>query len=257
MTVTLADLKNEVKHALDGGQPSGCLTLMTLINDAGRMFYDIHPWKFKQRAKATLATQANNQKVVLPTDFASHVEIKRNTAGITLVSLGEIALQDAGEARTSSSGFYLGTIIYPNANPAATNAPPVPYLLIAPTPSADNNDAFDLYYRAQWVDLVEQASEVDGDGVVIATVDTDVAHVPSFAEATFKEFAALYARGKEHDRFLESIEVFSKSEAFRLAKRADGRQQSEYGRVTGGAIQMQEGRRTSDFLASESASPPA
>lgn len=254
MTITLNDLRAEVTHALDGGEPSAQFTINGLINAAGIAFFDWHSWKFKSRQKTTLSTVSGSNRVELPPDFSEHVSIRRNTAGIQMVSMGEIALQDAGNvSRAASTGYYLGTIVYPTPEPSNPAVLPLPFLYIVPQPSGNTDTAFDLWYKSKWATLVEQ---VDISVTPNVTTYNAIAHVPTYCEAALREFCALYARGKEHDRMLEHMEVFSRSKLFEHAKRADGRQQSEYGPVTGGAVQVLTGR-TQNFLATEQASAPS
>ncbi len=240
--LTLSDLKAEVKHALDGSDPSQEFTALGQINAAGTMFYDLHSWKFKARQKATLSTVSGSSRADLPSDFSEEISIKRNTAGIQMTSLAEVARQDAGNiSRAASTGFYLGSIVYPTPEPGQPGVLPLPFLTIVPQPSGDNATAFDLWYKSRWPTLIE---------------NTDIVPVPPYCEGAIREFCALYAKGKRDDRFLEYIEVFSRSQVFDHAKRADGRQQSEYGETTGGAVSLLEsGPR--NFLATERADAPA
>ncbi len=242
MTLTLKDLTDEITHALDGAEPSSQFTLNGQANSAGTMFFDLHSWKFRSRQKTTLSTVSGSSRVALPSDFSEEISIKRNTAGIQMTSLAEIARQDAGTtSRASSTGFYLGSIVYPTPEPSQPGVLPLPFLTIVPQPSSDDLTAFNLWYKSRWPTLIE---------------DTDIVPVPPYCEGAIREFCALYAKGKRDDRFLEYIEVFSRSQVFDHAKRADGRQQSEYGETTGGAVALlQSGPR--NFLATERADAPA
>ena len=65
----------------------------------------------------------------------------------------------------------------------------------------------------------------------------------------------LYAAGKEHNRLLEFMEVYHQSRFYLDAKNADGRVQSDWGPIRGGAIEVDEARVV-DFLATETAAEP-
>lgn len=214
---TLADYQEHVTHAL-GKTPDSRITTAEIVNDAGRLLVTMHPWTWRTRPPKSIATVANQQWVALPIDFEELLGDPVIPTGLSYAVI-PTTLQDVLLRRQASQfdafTYYLATDVWQET--ASPEGEIVRRAEIWPTPSTTTDELFQIAYLAGWVDLVDS---------------TDVPVIPREVEQLLvmmcREIAIHY---EDQTEALESVL------ASRLAQHlmeADGRKQSQLGRMRGG-----------------------
>ncbi len=233
--LTLTEIKKHTDFELGGGTSlPGGITTESVINHAGRAFYNIHPWNFRYRPPVALDLIADQAYIELPVDFGEKVGYQMTQGlnfGITFTTPQDVANHRATTV-TVSQNYYWATISFPSQI-ASTEAPPPPRIEIWPTPAASKLGIFTLWYRSRWVDLESQV----GDGA------EDVANLPDYAEAAFLQFVRAFTAGwgerlTQPQGGVEGIlGLVMNGFIWQAAITTDGLVQSDYGVQLGGAIQ--------------------
>lgn len=227
----LETLQQLVRHDI-GGPPSAPHTETSIVNDAGEHLYSMKPWVFAKRRSTVLRFEAGNPLVALPPEFHSVLSLVPGTSSdISWIILGATG-QTADVAYSSGSGTggtFFGHIVYENG---------LPYIMLAPTPIVDVENAAVLWYRSGWRTL---------------NSPEDVAAVPTFAEGLLKAIIGAFARGYLGDVLYQELAAVRASEPFLSIKRRDGAAQ-HFGRLRRGIGATQ---RAYNTLATEPARDPA
>jgi hypothetical protein len=227
MPLKLSTLQALVLHDI-GGPPAEPHTTTSIVNDAGEHLYSMRRWVFAKRRSTQLRFEANNPLVALPPEFARVISITPGNAWIILGS----TMQTADVAYTAGSGTggtFVGHVMYDNG---------LPFIQVAPTPTANDDQAAILWYGSGWRTLNNP---------------DDVAAVPVFAEGLLKATIAAFAKGYEGDVLTEELNTLRQSEPYMTIKRRDGGVQN-FGPLRGGI-----GQRAYDYnpLVTETAADPA
>lgn len=239
--LTLADLRLELTHALDGGTPAAQLDQDKIINEAGRYLFSMHSWVWTQRPPVNLAFTAGDSSINLPDDFGEMIDVRSGTTSVQMTTIGHLAeMLSAGVVSSGTSGGFWGAIIFPNVEPAASAAAPRRWQLHV-VPQVGTTQTMTLWYRGRWEPLNQ---------------DTDIAAIPVFAQSLLKQLVRAFARGYEHDQLLEMLEKVQQSQFFQNARREDGSVQHSYGRIRHGAI-SEAGRVHPNFLEAETSAGPS
>jgi hypothetical protein len=166
----------------------------------------------------------------LPDDFRQLIVdpiASESTRTLTMVTAQELLEIRSG---VSGSGFdtgYFGAILW-NTSTATNGAHPTPRLEIWPAPGDDVLGAFRIHYRADWVDLSD---------------DADTVPLPSLFGMEFLYLQIVRAVALGYEEFdmasmqARLMEVRGGPE-FAAAVRSDGSMQAGYGQMRGGAAGM-------------------
>lgn len=226
MALTLASLKNHVKHAL-GGEPavivsSADATKQQFVNEAGRFLCAMHDWKFLERAPTALSLTASQQYVALPTGFGQLIAAAAiNSVGCPFEMTTFDAIANMRANVVTVTGKLWAAIVHP-AQANQTSAPPVPRLELYPTPSDSITDAITIFYRAGWTELTD---------------DTHLANIPLYTEALLVQLVRAFARGYEEDQLDDLVDRVVGGQIAQRAIEYDGAVQPDYGPIEGGAVQ--------------------
>ena len=159
MALTFAQWKQRAEFMAQG-QVSAAqyVTLDEIVNEAGRMLYDMHQWNWAIRAPTTLSFTADTNYISLPSDFGQVISLRgAEDEGIWLSAT---TIDDLAAHRSQSgtaTGVYLYAIAWPT-QAAVTSAPAAPRIELWPTPSATDADCLSLLYRSAWVELAAENS---------------------------------------------------------------------------------------------------
>jgi hypothetical protein len=233
MALTLETLKAEVTNAI-GGEPASPHTSTVIVNRAGTHLHTMHEWRFNNREPWTLTMTANDPRVPLPPDLGRIISIYTNGSQfIQLTGIPELARQALNETVSSSSlsSFY-GSVIYPG------NEGTEPHIYVTPTPTSNDSDVAQLWYRAGWVPLVE---------------DTDTAAVPAQVELLLVDLVREVAKGYDEDNLKQRLQAVSQSLLYKETRRWDG-QLMPQGTLSGGHWQ---GRSTINTYVITDATAPS
>ena len=236
MTLTLANLRAYIKDILSGGRMSLNLpgadadaVERNVINQAGKFFYSMHGWQFRERPPASLSFIADEEYIDLPPDFGEMIAYQTSDGlnqGIQFTT-SKVVAERRSTSVVVSQNYYWAAIVQPRQL-NKKEAPPPPRIELWPTPSATSADALKVWYRSSWPELDD---------------DDDVADVPWYAEFIFVQIVRAFAEGfgeeyvagnDVHDR----LERLFESRAMRSAMESDGSLAPEYGALAGGAIQL-------------------
>lgn len=166
--------------------------------------------------------------VALPTDFRALITqpvSTDSTIGLYLVQPGDVLGLRSGTSVTGGP-MYTGSIVWaPSA--AALGGAPVPRIEIDPAPTANDLDAFQFTYRADWPDMSD---------------DDDIVPVPSMyaMEMLYLQIVRAVALGYEESDVASMDARLAQivgGPIFRAAVYADGGVMPTIGRMTGGAAQ--------------------
>lgn len=220
MSITYASLKNYVKHAL-AGDPASDIDYSNIINEAGRYLYNCHQWKFRERPPATVNFVASQAYVELPEDFGELVSYTMTsglTRGLQLTTFRELAQLQASDV--SASDYFWAAISHPEQTQDSKDMPK-PRLEIWPTPTSSETGAITIWYRAEWLELED---------------DADKANVPKWAVSLLTILVRTFAQGYEEEGLIERLNAFEGSAILDRFRAKDGMIQPDYGPLGVGAV---------------------
>lgn len=225
MALTITKLRNRIALAL-GGSVSSKIDQDDIVNEAGRLLCTMHPWKFLERAPATVNFVSGQAYVAMPTDFGTLINVEYNADALnrfTLATFDEIAALRAENITPPAE--YFGAIVHPS-QVNATTAPAVPRIELAPTPTANITDALSIWYRSCWTEMTYSSGN-------------EVPNVPDYVHSLLSELVAAVAMGyNERDAGSMSMRL-AEIEIGPLAQNAkshDGMIQPHYGWLGPGAV---------------------
>lgn len=214
MALTLSNLTDHVTHAL-GGSVASQLNATQIVNEAGRFLTNCRPWRWRDRAPATVQFTNSQAYALLPTDFGELVSYAPiSTLGSqVLITPQDDLIFKRSLSGTAPAGVYYFSITSPGqAN--VTSLPGAKRMELWPTPtglSPNPKDAVQIAYRSLWVELSGNTDEAN----VPLTFDTLLlACVRSFALGYDEDYA-----GAVPDR----IEKLLQSQLFTMMVEMDGR----------------------------------
>lgn len=221
MPVSIPTLYREIQHAV-GGRPSiasgetVAARSVRIINEAGRMLFGIHSWRFRETV-ALLDSVADQAYIVLPSDCFALNYAWWGYVPIRLVTPGTL------EATRSLSGTatfaYMGCVrltVTVDA-PGGENR-----LELYPTPSDTTSDAVRILYNRQWADI-------DEDDIVDAAA---YAAVPAYAEQVLIEFVRAVGVAYEDGGLQARIAEVVAGPSYISAKEQDSLLQQDFGPLT-------------------------
>lgn len=221
MALSLAQLLDDVNHVL-GKDADALVDATQVVNEAGRLLFQLHAWQWRNRPVADLDLVADQAYVALPADFGFGEVDDLNMSdalsfGIAPSTLSEIEYMRSQQL--ASPAMYFWALAYPSQT-STTAAPGQPRIELHPTPSSSEADAIKLTYRAGWVELSDNAS---------------VANVPVSMEHLLRRIVRAYAVAYHTGDYaaLDSIEA---SPEFKRLKKADGGTQRNLGKPMGGML---------------------
>lgn len=223
MGLTVQNCLAEVKHTLRRAT-SAEIAPLSIVNEAGHQLCNMHPWKWLERFSSSLDYVSAQTYVTLPTDCGEVLSLyatSTNVSQFELVSFQEL-LRLRSIGTTVVTGTTYGALAYPSFTTAAE--PAAMRLEVFPTPSANATGALSIFYRAVWVD---------------ASPQTDYIDVLPWMAPLYKQVLRAYARGVEEEdvgSMSARLAEIMAGPVFKAACERDGRVQSTYGLMTGGAI---------------------
>lgn len=228
--LTLARLRSNITHALQGGSVPAQLDQDELINEAGELFYSLHQWNFRLRPPVTIDLIAGQSHIDFPDDFGSMVAystVNGLNNGIQMTTPHGLAAKRATSI-TVTQNYYWATMVQPS-QPERRQSPGPPRWEIWPPVSSTSLDQIVIWYLAKWQPMIET---------------TDVADVPSYAVPALISFVRAYASGLA-ERLLEPsgggehgmIAHVMEGPIWDAAVTQDGLLMSDYGIISGGAIE--------------------
>ncbi|RTL08087.1 MAG: hypothetical protein EKK62_09595 [Acidimicrobiia bacterium] len=217
--ITYAEARQFISHTLHDA-PAEELPIVRLVNEAGRLMCQSHPWGWLKRNTRNLSLVENQSKLRLPDDVVEIISARANRNVITGFSLtspdGLNALIASG---IDGSEFY-GTMIFD------PNQPDARFLRIWPTPTASYADAISIFYRATWRDV---NGEVPDDRLVM----------PVWAEALYWRYLRAVALSAEEDHahsLEQELAMIQTGPVHAGAVQMDTHGQSVLGPVFNGAV---------------------
>jgi len=219
MSLTLADLKNQISHVL-GGSPSSKIGDLTIINEAGRHLFH-YQWKFRERPPTSVFTDADVDYVVLPDDVGEVTGLRMKdglTDSIRLTTIEEVV--DVRNTTISTGNNYVAAIVWPVAYSGQQEQ--FPRLELAPTPTTE--EEITLLYKAKFRDFTSDDQ------------DTSVAKVPPMAEGVFIALVRAIALGYEEENMTQRLMEVEASPVFQRLLVSDGFLQPDYGPLRNGAV---------------------
>lgn len=229
MDVSLEHVKRRVVLALRGDPPTE-LSSREIANQAGLYWSTMHSWRALERPPWPLNLVANQQYVALPVDFGQLLSVATRP-GVPRLRMSNARTWNEYQAEvgSGSAGGYLGYVLHPTQT-SRTLAPGTPQLWLDQEPTAAVVDAFQITYRAKWVDFTDGEEEK--------------ANIPDWCEALYLALVAAFAMGLEqpHNGSLSQrlIDV-EDGPLFLRARQYDATIQPDYGPITNGAAELQTG----------------
>jgi uncharacterized protein (DUF2237 family) len=221
MAITGATVARFIRHAL-GTDPSPEIDLFTIANQAGEFLTDAHNWRWKSRMPYTLVSVVGQDWFALPADFGEMIGRPKSIPGGTVYAVRTTTIEQISRVRQISpvggAGSYFAALVY---SARSLTTPPLPRLMIWPTPSVAENVA-SLYYRACWETL---------------TADTTVVALPRYMEALYLQVARAWAQGYEDsdvEHSEERIRRIKQGDLWQACVARDSSEQSEYGPMDDG-----------------------
>lgn len=219
MTLTTANLKDHVSHAL-GGPVSSKLSDIGIINEAGRHMFNT-PWNFRQRPPKDITFTTGVNHVVLPPDFGEVIAANMKDGLVQTFTFTTFA--DLIYRRRTNTGYtshYWIAVSYGVPNDAKEEMPP-PRFELYPTPTS--GDEMVLSYRARWREMTD---------------DEEVAAIPDFAESALVALVRAFALGYEEEGLELRVAEVEQGPLWQRALEKDGIVQVDYGQMRGGALSM-------------------
>lgn len=234
MALTGAQLLAHIRHRTGGPIGDDVGGGLSVINQAGRWLMSSRSWESSRRASTGLTFTSGQNFVVLPVDFEEIIHPPSGAVVFKLVSIAEL-----NAVRTGQSFAAYGTIGAINWY-LDGNSLVAPRLEIHPTPTSTQANALTLFYRAKWVDLID---------------DNSVVLMPTQFEALLiyavRELAYAYEMGSDWGAALGAIQA---SPLYASAVNADSAQRT-LGQMRGGAASL-DGPRGDDWLLGSSFTLP-
>jgi hypothetical protein len=218
MTLTNKQLKGYVQLAV-GGDPSTTPSITAdervaqIINHAGEHLYT-RAWRFRERTAKDLGTTASQSYITLPSDVGEIITVEPvNSWSNSLSFVDPATFERVSNEGVSPELSYLVTLVYKDNNPT---------LDIYPTPAATDADAFQIRYRARWVELTipTGANSVD---------DTTAVGVATYVEGLLIEYVRAIAEGGEDGTTQQRLMEVDNGIMLDRALRKDGTLQPDYG----------------------------
>ena len=214
MTLTNKQLKGYVQLAV-GGDPSTTPSITVgerisqIINHAGEHLYT-RAWRFRERTAQDLGTTASQSYITLPSDVGEIITVEPvNSWSASLSFVDPATFERVSNEGVAPELSYLVTLVYKDNNPT---------LDIYPTPASTDADAFQVRYRARWVELTTESIEL-GTEVGIAT----------YVEALLIEYVRAIAEGGEDGTTQQRLMAIDAGILLDRALRKDGTLQPDYG----------------------------
>lgn len=227
MALTITKLRNRIKLAL-GGVVSSLIDQDDIINEAGRILCQMHPWKFLERPPASIDFTADQEYASLPTDFGQEVAICYNGDSLNMFRLG--TFEEVARLRAAvvlAPATYVGAIVQPT-QASATTTPGNPRLELVPTPVATVTATLKCWYRAKWSEMAYSTG-------------SEVPNIPWHLETLFCEILAAVAAGyneRDAGSMSERMAAIESGPLYRNAVAYDGQIQSNYGEIGPGAATL-------------------
>jgi len=227
MALTAAKCIDHIEHSL-GGSIDSLLTVYEIINQAGELLVDMHPWQFLGRLPVSLSLIAGQPYITLPADLIEIVDLEtiyEANASVQMSSLAEINWMRSISTTTTFQYFVALNIVEDTAS--GTDGQPVKRLEIWPTPATGDGtgNEFNLIYRGTWA--------------VLDTTD-DLVRIPNHLNSLFIEILRAVARGYEEEdngTLSERLLAVVNGPILRMAREREDRMQPENGDWNGGAAE--------------------
>lgn len=238
MPLTLLQLQEHVE-AVVGASTDARLSVNQIINEAGRLLFNMHPWTWRRRPPARLSLVADQSYVALPSDFGFGELIEVTLIDTTGFDINVVTLSDIEKLRswtvTDTTHFYYVAVAFPTQS-ATTSAPGTARLEIYPTPATNQSNVIGCVYRAGWVEL---------------SAATAVPNIPTAFDHLLLRLVramAVYYKTENYD----GVEKILTSQSVAHMKMADARTQADLGRMQGGQLHDSTGQ----YPWSETVRPP-
>lgn len=245
MTLLAGEALKIAEHAL-GGSVHPAVTGLRVLNDTGRWLVSVRPWVYLRGGMEALDVTADQDYVVLPSDFGSILGVARSssfTPSFNLTTPQEMLRLRTYTPAVSSHTFW-GTVVYDHADIEGTASSaqsytvtpttaaqikatkkPSPRLDLYPMPTNTATGSLLLYYARGWRAVEE---------------DTDTIFVPDWLEGVYLRALRIWAKGyEEEDTFSkdDNLDRLVMGAEYRAAITRDSQIQAEKGPIQGGAVQ--------------------
>lgn len=230
MARTFLQLTNFVKRALGDSATESEVTHTIIVNDAGTFLFSMRAWNFRLRPPLLLDLVADQPYVELPRDYGEMIAYRLNglTQDIYFTTPQQLATMRDHSLMPVGFRYYMA-VVFPTQEIAEIKPDP-PRVEIYPTPTSDQADVFSVTYRAQWVPLAN---------------NTEIANTPDYVDPLLMLLMQAFAWGYLDKAFWGDLDEIlgriEKGRVFKAAKRIDQNVQSDYGPMTGGAVESLRG----------------
>lgn len=221
MVYTIADGLADIRHEL-GGDLVG-IDPLRVLNEAGQKLYGVRPWNFLVRVGTELESVVDQSWIELPADFGRIVTLDYTdqiTSGVIQTTLAHINLYRAQAPAIPSYALFVSVSWVIDVSPAV----PVPRLEVYPTPSTSTADLLTMTYRVRWVPLTG--------------TDTTPIQIPDWFEGLYRQAVRATASGYQRGDMEERFGALMGGWDFEAAVRQDTDQQTDYGSLMFGAMDM-------------------
>lgn len=220
------DAFRTIQFALHNKSELGKESMLAWTNEAGAILCNMHPWRWLERSTGAISLVAGQEYLDTPSDFGSLIGDPWQVAGVRN-RMQPVDIDELNEIRSSggtSNSVYAYCITYPAFSSAAD--PGRARIEVGPTQSTTVANAVRIFYRAEWVDAVQ---------------DTDHLDVRPFMVPLYNLILSELARGKDEadgGTVAARMEQVRASMLFRDAASRDGGIQAHSAPMRGGAIAM-------------------
>ena len=224
MSLTFADLLNEVGNATNSDESSKYTTQTGIVNQALEYFNTMHAWDSLVGLPVDLVATAGNQYIDLPADCRDIIQIDVSGSGLGRFEFTDIATINrywSSNAVGSTAGHYWGARVTRTGTTG-----PIEALAVHPEIGATMADTFQICYRRRLTPL--------NDGVA---ADSEYIQVAPFLEGLVRELVRTFALGIEESgkgEVSERLEVLENSTMVQRLKETDGAMAPEMGKMLGG-----------------------
>lgn len=194
--------------------------MIGLVNAAGHALVGMRSWGWLTRSD-TLDIVATQPYVSLPSDFGRVINVVGSRFDLDYRdgTLEEVVrLRRDGQDVTALT--LVGAIEW--SSPTTSSRPVARLAISWPSPASNDTDALTIYYRARWVDVVDDQATLP---------------IPEFMDGTYIQVLRAHARGwEEDDKLDELLNTVQGGPTYAGAVRVDEEMQPCYGPIQNGAV---------------------
>lgn len=153
--LTKAGYISLMQHAIGGGEPASGHDLSDTLNRAGRAVFGRYSWQWLMAGPVNLVAVEGSYDIDLPANFGEAISLQdpNNITTRFIWTTPDQIMERRRLPQITGLHYYVSVNGWtPQATPGAA---PVRKLMMDKAASSGGNPTFQLVYRRQWVDLVD------------------------------------------------------------------------------------------------------